>query len=101
MKHKTIIEEIAMADLRNGHTEQKMQELIERYVGAYRDWETAAGIRDACKNNKYVKCALFLNGYFRPKPNGKIKDWSEISYIANMIKIYIEGNECEKIKLLP
>lgn len=100
MKHKTIIEEIAMADLRNGHTEQKMQELIERYVGV-EDYETAAGIRDACKNNKYVKCALFLNGYFRPKPNGKIQDWSEISYIANMIKVYIEGNYCEKIKLLP
>jgi protein-arginine kinase activator protein McsA len=61
MKHQKIIEEIAMADLRNGHDEQKMQELIERYVGV-EDYETAAGIRDACKNNKYVKCALFVKG---------------------------------------
>ena len=27
---------------------------------------------DGFKNNKYVKCALFLNGYFRPKPYGQI-----------------------------
>ena len=100
MKYQRKVEEIAMADLRNGHSEKKMQELIERYVGV-EDYETAAGIRDACKNNKYVQCALFVKGYFNPKPNGKIQDWSEISYIANMIKGYVEGFDGDKIKLLP
>jgi hypothetical protein len=53
------------------------------------------------KDNKYINCALFLCGYLgvencRQK-RGVVS--SEVDYIANTIKRYLEGMNCEDIDI--
>lgn len=91
-----------MSNLQNKRSEQSNNHQIKN--GGYTVLPNVAPIdktKFSKRDNKYINCALFLCGYLDVKncrqKRGVVS--SELQFIANTIKRYVEGINCEDIDI--